>query len=270
MIPNHLTNSQKNELYLCHQQLIPSTVGHGKLKFNLHHLSSQNTPCLTVILRWQRRRQSMTTLKCEKQNRVGKSQAPQAEKETSSTTVQPCRGIHFLPVLSFSFPRTFSPVAFSQSLRYALSLFKILLLPPAFPRSALIFKCLCIYFQMNFLTLICFLLLLNRFSRGWYGAECDMWGILLSACFQSEQLYTARDTLISEKHKSISGRNTVSHLPFYSFPLSAHLKGLIVSLNMATLGLKENITFSEKTLTGWRRVKKLNRLYLFHMLCIKA
>lgn len=166
MIPNHLTNSQKNELYLCHQQLIPSTVGHGKLKFNLHHLSSQNTPCLTVILRWQRRRQSMTTLKCEKQNRVGKSQAPQAEKETSSATVQPCRGIHFLPVLSFFV----SSYSFSGGIQpvYTLSLFKILLLPPAFPRSALIFKCLCIYFQMNFLTLICFLLLLllNRFSRG--------------------------------------------------------------------------------------------------------
>lgn len=93
---------------------------------------------------------------------------------------------------------------------------------------------------------------------------------MLSACFQSERLYTAGDTLISEKHKSISGRNTVSHPPSYSFPLSAHLKGLIVALNMAMLGLKENMTFSEKTLIGWRRVKKLNRLYLFHMLCVKA
>lgn len=77
-------------------------------------------------------------------------------------------------------------------------------------------------------------------------------------------------TLISGKHKSISGRSTVSHLPFYSFPLSVHLKRLIVSLNMAMLGLKKNITFSEKTLIGWRRVKKLNRLYLFHMSGVKA
>lgn len=70
-------------------------------------MCSSNTPYLIVILRWQRHIKSMSTLKCEKKNRVGKSQVPQAERKTSLATLQPWRGVHFLPVLSCLFSRSF-------------------------------------------------------------------------------------------------------------------------------------------------------------------
>lgn len=139
----------------------------GKLKFNLHHSSSQNTPCLTVIL--AEALLEMSTCKCEKKkNRDGKSRAPRGERETSSATLQPRRGVHFLPVLSCPDSCVlFSPWHAADLCTLPTCHFKI---PP--PSSLfLILKCLCIYFKMNFSTPICcfFAFQLNRFSSGWYG-----------------------------------------------------------------------------------------------------
>lgn len=54
----------------------------GKLKFNLNRLSSQNAPCSTVILRWQRRLWSVSTSK-SKSRETTSQEGKQAQQHCS-------------------------------------------------------------------------------------------------------------------------------------------------------------------------------------------
>lgn len=73
-----------------------------------------------------------------------KSQAPQAERETSSAALQHWRGIHFLPVPWCVL------VMFSWGIQIIFPLFILwachFKIPKGFPCFAHILKCLCVYY----------------------------------------------------------------------------------------------------------------------------
>lgn len=126
----------------------------GKLKFNLYLLSSQNTPCLTVILRSLRQHWEYVNIKIweQKQSREIRSTTSWGENKLGniSALARHPRSSCSLPSLSLYF----SPVVFSQSLRSSLYQCGAL-------RSLQLFHVqpspwnVCVYFQMNFSTSVC-------------------------------------------------------------------------------------------------------------------
>lgn len=144
-------------------------------------------------------------------------EAKQSREITSATSWEgnklsngealPRHSLSSCSVFFFKFPRTFSPVAFSQSLRS-----QSLSDPP--PPSSLFlvqpssWNVYVFIFQMNFLTLICFLLLLAAKQIFTWMIRGRVWHVRHFAL----SLFPVWHTLISEKHNSIRGRSTERHL----------------------------------------------------------
>lgn len=199
-------------------------------------------------------------------NRVRKSQAPEAEKETSSNA---CRSIRFLPVPLFFFCFL---IIFSGGMKPVCTPHPLDVLLKDCPPSSYSSFCphpkmyVYVFFKWILTPLICLLLLFC-----WIDFPVEdmrgIWSICLSDCFQSAQFKRC------QRHAdqwSILSNLSVSFYFSFSFLVSDHLRGYSFVFAWARLPSKRILNLLRRHLTVGGRLRNYTDSSCFMLSDLKA
>lgn len=209
---------------------------------------------------------SMSTLKCEKKNRIGKSQAPRAEggNKLGNISALARRSPFFLfPLVCFlvvfflrrSAPSLHSTHTLYVSLEHPSGYF--------FSSAPPVLKCLCIYFLNEFFSAnLLFCVSAKQIFYRRYGAE--EWRLKRFVL----SLFSVWSFTLCQTHADQS-KSTIQLAPappeaLFPFPPSP------LPACVMMLALKENIKSASKKLILWRKVMEVHRLQMVYSVRCKG